>query len=394
MKAFLPVILLVAMLAPWVLGGCDSGESGSSTLTPETTPVDLNIPPSTNKPAELADAQTDFRTMPIPVDNLTTEEGVALGRRLFFDPILSSDDSVSCSSCHDPAAAFSDIDATQAEPFSEGVGGALGDFNAPALINLGWTSADPFRLEFPFQSGEHFSLFWDGRADSLETQAREPVANEQEMNLPWDQAEAKVRADSVYPGMFEAAFGDPGVSQDRMVMAIAQFERTLRSYNSRWDQWVRGEIEPTPDEAIGYLAFTSEVGDCFHCHGGNLALFASPGNTFGNNGLDALPPPGLMEVTGEPLHEGKFRVPTLRNIEFTGPYMHDGRFGTLDEVLEHYSAGVATESPNLDSNLRARALQGPLTPTVVQGLKAFLLMLSDPGFLTDPDFQDPFAPAP
>jgi len=390
MKNPLVAPLLLALVIPWVLGGCGSSQSGSST----TTPVDLNIPASTNKPEQLANAQTDFREMPIPADNATTEEGVALGRRLFFDPILSSDDTVSCSSCHDPAAAFSDINASPAQPFSEGVGGALGDFNAPALINLGWTSADPFRLEFPFQSGEHFSIFWDGRADSLENQARDPVQNEKEMNLPWGQAEAKVQADPDYPGMFKAAFGDSGVTQDRIVKAIAQFERTLRSYNSRWDQWVRGEIEPTADEAIGFLAFTSEVGDCFHCHGGNLALFASPGNTFGNNGLDAVPAPGLMEVTGEPLHEGKFRAPTLRNLEFTGPYMHDGRFATLDEVLEHYSTGVAIDSPNIDSNLRARALQGPLSPITIQGLKAFLLMLSDPGFLTNPDFQDPFAPAP
>ena len=361
--------------------GCGNVQSGSS----PTTPVDLNV---------VANAIADWPTMPIPADNPTTEEGVALGRRLFFDPILSSDNTISCSSCHDPAAAFSDIDATVLQPFSEGVGGALGTFNSPTIINQGWTSADPFRLEFPFQSGEHFSIFWDGRADSLENQARVPVESPNEMNLPWDQAEAKVQNDPVYPGMFRAAFGDSTVTQDRIVMAIAQFERTLRSFDSRWDQFTRGEITMTPDEVNGYFAFTTEVGDCFHCHGGNLALFANTSAPFANNGLDALPAPGLMESTGDPLHEGKFRVPTLRNLEFSAPYMHDGRFATLDEVLAHYSVGVAMDSPNLDTALRARAQQGPLSPATIQGLKAFLLMLSDPGFLTNPDFQDPFAPAP
>jgi cytochrome c peroxidase len=296
---------------------------------------------------------------------------------------------VSCASCHDPAFAFSG----KGLAFNTGVNGVVGSFNSPALINLGWTSADPYR--FPFED-EHFSLFWDGRVDSLENQARVPVASPSEMNLPWAEAEAKVQAEPLYPGLFRAAFGDESVTEDRIVKALAQFQRTLRSYNSKWDRLQRGELNEgevwTEDEILGFSLFTGEQGDCFHCHGVNLALFInnSSSGLFNNNGLDSIPDPGLMASTGEAQHEGKFRVPTLRNIEYTAPYMHDGRFATLDEVLQHYSEGVATDSPNLDSNLKARAENNSFTPEQIEALKAFLRMLSDPGFLTEPDFQDPF----
>ena len=368
-----------------LLLSCSSGDSVSGSSDPPVpppTPLDLDVSIEPNR-------QYIWYPMPIPPENPTTVEGAALGRRLFFDPILSSDDQVSCATCHDPAFAFSGGPVR----FSTGVGGQVGQFNSPALINLGWTSADPYRFYF---DEKPFALFWDGHAESLEDQAREPVASPVEMNLPWPEAEAKVRADPVYPGLFRAAFGDASVTQDRIVKALAQFQRTLRSYNSKWDRLMQGRLEEgevwTELEALGYVLFMGEEGDCFHCHGTDLALFVSVSSSglFNNNGLDSSPEPGLMAVTGEPRHEGKFRVPTLRNIEYTAPYMHDGRFATLDEVLQHYSHGVATDSPNLDTNLKARAETGPFTAEEMEALKAFLLMLSDPGFLVNPDFQSPF----
>ena len=380
--AWIGVVLLLVL-------SCSSGDSVSGSSDPPVpppTPLDLDLDIESNP-----DRQYIWYPMPIPPENPTTVEGVALGRRLFFDPILSSDDQVSCATCHDPAFAFSGGPVR----FSTGVGGQVGEFNSPALINLGWTSADPYRLEF---GGRFLSLFWDGHAESLEDQAREPVASPLEMNLPWPEAEAKVQADPVYPGLFRAAFGDASVTQDRIIKALAQFQRTLRSYNSKWDRLVQGRLEEdevwTGPEALGFILFTGERGDCFHCHGTDLALFVSTSQSgsglFFNNGLDSSPAPGLMAVTGNPDHEGKFRVPTLRNIEYTAPYMHDGRFATLDEVLQHYSHGIATDSPELEPHFIARAEAGPFTAEEMEALKAFLLMLSDPGFLVNPDFQSPF----
>jgi len=377
--------MAVAFMLVLSCGGDDSGSGSSGPVdpAPPPTPLDLDLDIEPN-------GFYIWFPMPIPPDNPTTVEGAALGRRLFFDPILSSDDTVSCATCHDPAFAFSGGEVR----FNTGVNGVLGTFNSPALINLGWTSADPYRF---YYDGQAFSLFWDGHADSLENQAREPVASPSEMNLPWPEAEAKVQADPVYPGLFRAAFGDEAVTQDRIVKALAQFQRTLRSYNSKWDRLKQGRLEDgeiwTFEEQLGFTLFNSEQGDCFHCHGTDPAIFVSDSQSglFNNNGLDSSPDPGLMAITGELRHEGKFRVPTLRNIEYTAPYMHDGRFATLDEVLQHYSEGVKTDSPNLDGHFKARAESGPFTPEQIEALKAFLLMLSDPGFLTNPDFQDPFS---
>ncbi len=376
--------MAVASMLLLSCGGDDSGSGSSGPVEPPPSPTPLNLDLEIEP-----NGQYVWYPMPIPADNPTTVEGAALGRRLFFDPILSSDDEVSCSTCHDPAFAFSGGPVR----FSTGVNGRVGEFNSPALINLGWTSADPYRLRY---EGEFFALFWDGHAESLEEQAREPVSSPVEMDLPWPEAEAKVRADPVYPGLFRAAFGDGRVTQDRIVKALAQFQRTLRSYESKWDRLQQGRLaegeEWTAEEILGFTIFMDETGDCFHCHGTDLALFVSVSSSglFNNNGLDSSPDPGLMAVTGDSRHEGKFRVPTLRNIEYTAPYMHDGRFETLDEVLQHYSHGVATDSPNLDSNLKARVETGPFTAEQIEALKAFLLMLSDPGFLTEPDFQNPF----
>jgi cytochrome c peroxidase len=230
-------------------------------------------------------------------------------------------------------------------------------------------------------------MFWDGRAHGLEDQARGPVANPIEMDLPWDEAVARVRAHPQYPGMFERAFGDPEITEERIVQAIAQFERTLISANSKYDRHLREEVSLTEQEKRGERLFFTEQGDCFHCHG-NI-LFTT--TRFHDIGLDLVPADsGLVKVTGIPEDYGKFKTPSLRNVEYTAPYMHDGRFQTLREVIDHYDVHVQ-DSPNLDPLILARKQRSPLLDEQDKAdLEAFLKTLSDPDYLSNPAHQDPF----
>jgi len=255
------------------------------------------------------------------------------------------------------------------------------------LANLGWTSAAPFNKIY---SANSFALFWDGRAGSLEHQSTFPVEDPLEMDRLWDDLIREIQSHPTYPDMFEAAFGSRHVTIEGVTRAIAQFQRTFRSYNSKWDRVQRGEESLDPSEQRGYEAFVAESGDCFHCHGGNFALMVNPSNSFANNGLDAVPEAGLRDSTSFFLHEGLFKTPTLRNVEVTAPYMHDGRFNTLEEVLEFYSTGVHIDSKNLNSALRARVIAGPIDPAMQLDIIAFLKTLTDDEFLTNPDLASPF----
>jgi cytochrome c peroxidase len=305
--------------------------------------------------------------MQIPADNPLTVQGVALGRRLFHDVRLSGNNTQACASCHAPELAFSD----HGRRFSSGIDGSLGRRNAPALTNVGF--GGPF--------------FWDGRAPTLEEQALEPVENPIEMNTTWADVVAKLRRDRDYPDLFGAAFGSAEITRERVVMAIAQFERTFVSANSRYDRWRRHEITATTQEFDGFRFFFTEIGECFHCHD----PFQLSDRSFRDIGLDADPPDtGRYEVTGSSTDIGKFKVPTLRNVAVTAPYMHDGRFVTLEEVLEHYSAGGNHASPNLDPFLDPRSLNGRnMTAEQKQAIIAFLHMLTDSTFISNPDFSSP-----
>ena len=313
---------------------------------------DASVPPAPPPapPYELV-VPTGFPAPEIPPDNPLTIEGIALGERLFADPILSVDSTTACASCHLPAHAFSDP-----RPLSQGVGG-LTSRNSMPLFNLLWSP----------------SFFWDGRAASLEDQALEPVQTPVEMGEDWDRVVAKLERHPEYPALFARAFGDAPINRQLVVQAIAQFERTLISADSKYDRWLAGQAEFTPQEERGFILFHTEEGDCFHCH--VSPLFTD--NEFHNNGLDLDPPDeGLAALTGKRFDRGKFKTPTLRNIEYTAPYMHDGRFQTLEEVVEHYDSGfhriVLTDPlllvrPNLD-----------LIPADKRALVAFLKTLSDP----------------
>lgn len=306
-----------------------------------------------------------FPEMAIPDDNLTSLEGIELGRKLFYDPILSKDNTMSCASCHQQEHAFSDP-----SRFSEGVDGLEGNRNASAIINAGWQT----------------SFFWDGRAESLEKQALGPVPNPIEMHLSWADAVDRIRAHATYPDEFEFVFGTKNISKDHVAMAIAQFERSIISDNSKFDQFMRGEVELNAMEAAGFNLFNSEKAECFHCHG--QPLFTD--DEFHNNGLEEVfTDYGLSEHTGKSSDDGKFRTPTLRNIEFTAPYMHDGRYATLEEVVNFYSDSIKS-SHSVDPLMPNDNGGFHLTELEKAQLVAFLKTLSDTTFINNKSFSSPF----
>lgn len=306
----------------------------------------------------------------IPIDNPQTVEGVALGKKLFFDPLLSANNSQACASCHNPQNAFTD--GTQ---FSPGIDGILGNRNSMPLFNLAWNYDEKF--------------FWDGHVFSLEHQALEPVENPIEMHNTWETVISRLQQHPEYPNLFTVAFGEGAINKEKATKALAQFERTLISANSKFDKYLLGEVELTAQETNGLNVFMDETrGDCFHCHGNpNNPLWTD--NIFHNNGLDAsLTDLGFGVVTGDPADNGKFKSPSLRNLAFTAPFMHDGRFATLDDVINHYSEGLQN-SPTIDPLMKKVAQGGvQLTSQDKADLKAFLLTLSDPSFINNPNFSN------
>ena len=307
----------------------------------------------------------------IPSNNPQTEEGVFLGKKLFFDPILSADNTLACAGCHGVPNAFSDN-----TRFSDGVDGIFGRRNAMPLFNLAWNYDNKF--------------FWDGRDSGLEKQAFEPITNPIEMHTTWDAVTEKLQQHSEYPELFSAAFGTMDIDSVLVSRAIAQFERTLISANSKFDKHLLGTATLSPAEVNGFNVFMDETkGDCFHCHGSDSNPLWTD-NKFHNNGLDTtFTDRGLGRVTGDPADNGKFRSPSLRNLAFTAPYMHDGRFETIEDVINHYSNGLQN-SPTIDPLMKKVNLGGVrLSPKEKADLKAFLLTLSDQEFIRNPDFSNP-----
>jgi cytochrome c peroxidase len=305
----------------------------------------------------------------VPANNLLTEEGVALGKKLFFDNILSGDGTQSCASCHNPKKAFTDQ-----QQFSTGIQGEFGKRNAMPLFNLAWNFDERFA--------------WDGKEFGLEEQALEPVSNPIELHANWKKVMEIIQQHPTYPNLFLQAFGTSEIDSILITKAIAQFERTLISGNSKFDQFLLGEATLTSEEHNGFDVFMDEAkGDCFHCHGsGNNPLWTD--NKFHNNGLDSsFEDLGFSKVTGDPNDNGKFKSPSIRNLAFTAPYMHDGRFTTLEEVINHYSEGLKRSSTidPLMKNIDKGGVQ--LSTRDKADLKAFLLTLSDTLFVQDPAFQ-------
>lgn len=290
-----------------------------------------------------------FPDMQISADNPMTNEGVALGRMLYYDKKLHPNLTISCSECH-----------TQSDGFSDPT------VNSLAHINLGWAS----------------SFLWNGKVEGTLEDIMLFEVDEffgTDLNV--------LNQDAEYPALFEKAFGVTNIKSKHVAYALAQFFRTLNSYDSKYDRVMQGLEIFTAEEANGYDIFFTERGDCFHCHGGALAT----DNLFHNNGLDANPDNGRFTITNNNSDIGKFKTPTLRNIEFTAPYMHDGRYQTLEEVITFYSYGLQW-SPTVDPLMKNVEVAGGvnLNQQDMDDLIAFLRTLSDQTFLNNPELSDPF----
>ncbi|MBK9176090.1 MAG: cytochrome-c peroxidase [Flavobacteriales bacterium] len=300
-------------------------------------------------------------------ENPLTVEGVALGRRLFYEKALSDNYTMSCGSCHAQAHAFSDP-----RRFSIGTDGSVGRRQAMAVVNLAF---------------DHF-LFWDGRAHGLEDQAARPVVDQAEMRNTWPAVVARLRGMQEYPPLFQMAFGSDAIDSARVVQAIAQFERTMLSFDSRWDRFhYGGDASALNEQEQRGMDLFFRGGHCVDCH--KAPLFAD--HALRNNGLDLQgDDAGYGALTGIPADHAKFKVPTLRNIEVTAPYMHDGRFNTLEEVVDFYAENVHVESALLDNHMLPWVTgEVDLDAQERADLVAFLKALTDSGFLANPAFSDP-----
>lgn len=306
----------------------------------------------------LVSVPDSFPTMPVPKENELTRERVELGKRLFFDTRLSRTEEIACASCHLQENAFADP-----RRISVGVEGRVGDRNAPPLFNLAWNT----------------SFFWDGGAPTLEHQVIGPIRNPLEMDMKMEDVVSRVAADKTYVSQFQAAY-DSAPSSEGITKAIASFMRTMVSGNSRYDRFEAGNTSALNEaEKRGRELFFSERAECFHCHVG----FNLTNNGFHNNGIHPDDPDlGRARISERASDAGKFKVPSLRNVAVTAPYMHNGGMETLEEVVEHYDRG-GEGHPYTDPTIHPLGL----TAGEKSDLVAFLRSLTDEAFLKDSRFQ-------
>jgi len=292
--------------------------------------------------------------------NKLSEQGFQLGKKLFYDTRLSKDGSnISCANCHQQFAAF----ATFEHDFSHGINDQHTTRNAPALFNLAWMPR----------------LHWDGGINHLEVQPLSPITSPTEMAETLENVLAKLKKDTVYPKLFKAAFGNEEINSQRMLKALAQFTGSIVSSNSKYDKVLRGEATFTYSEENGYNFFKS---NCATCH--KEPLFTD--NTIRNNGLavnEFLKDYGKMKITNDPKDSLKFKVPSLRNVAVSFPYMHDGRLYSLGSVIEHYRNGIVTKQPTLDPLLVNRIT---ITNAQKSELIYFLQTLTDTSMTRNPRF--------
>lgn len=375
-----PLIGIAMISAVVVLAQCKK-DPPPAPLVCDLTDIPYSPTPYTIKKPD------HFPQVPVPGDNPMTAEGVELGRRLFYDPILSGDSTMSCSSCHLPQGSFTDNKAV-----STGIDGIAGRRSSMSLLDIAYVTT---------------RLFWDGRVKTLEEQALKPVEDPIELHTTWPEVIEKLKNHPDYPGYFRKAFGINSceeITKELAAKAIAQFERILiSSGTSKYDRFVKGETDLEDEELRGKLMYFDEGAQfqlpdaqCFHCHG-SVTL---TGNNFFNNGLDSVGSfndfvdKGLGEFTGNPSDNGKFRAPTLRNIAMSAPYMHDGRFQTLEEVMAQYNdngTGFVNEDPFVQQiGFPVQGHYPGLTPSQTADIIAFLHTLTDTAFVNNPDVQNPF----
>lgn len=302
---------------------------------------------------------------PRPVYDLShnplKKEKILLGRALFHDPILSADSTISCTSCHLQYTAFSHVD----HALSHGIHDSIGKRNSPALANLAWSSL----------------FMWDGAVNHLDMQPLAPIAHPAEMGTDLNSVLMKLRRSRTYPRLFKDAYGDTTISSERFLKAMSQFMLSMISCTSKYDEVKAGKATFTPQEESGYSIFRDH---CASCH--TELLFTN--NGFENNGLPVdteLMDIGRMKVTGLPADSLRFKVPSLRNVEYSYPYMHDGRFKRLQDVIEHYNSGIV-HGPTLSAQLKKEVT---LNANQKVDLLAFLLTLTDRTFLYDTSYSYP-----
>lgn len=318
------------------------------------TPDDVVAPIAFVAPSHFPDPVYNFSNNPV------THDGFELGRRLFYDTRLSADYAVSCASCHKLEAAFSDV----GKPLSQGVGGSFGDRNSPGLYNLAW----------------HPAFMWDGGVNHIEISSFAAITHPRELNMDFAVLLNRLRAIPEYQLLFEKAFGSPGIDDQRFFYAMTQFTGLMISASSKYDDYLKGNASLSQQEISGKVLFEQH---CAACHAGVLQTDFS----YRNNGLDTeFSDAGRKLITNNPQDDGKFRVPSLRNVALTAPYMHDGRFSNLEQVLNHYTFGIQsseTLDPMLTQNIGLNASERA-------AIIAFLHTLTDVKFTQDQRFSKPF----
>jgi cytochrome c peroxidase len=346
MKSICFILIVFVITGAVILESCRKKDGNGAA---PTTPLSFSVPQGFPSPA------FNFTASPV------TQEGFDLGRRLFYDGKLSKDGNFPCASCHQQFAAF----ATYEHDLSHGFDNQFTTRNAPGLFNLAWQA----------------SFHWDGGINHLEVQPLAPITAPNEMAEDLNHVLEKLREDEKYKTMFRAAFGTDEINSQRMMKALTQFMIMMTSGNSKYDKMKRGEATFNSAEQAGYLTFQSK---CASCH--KEPLFSD--FSFRNNGLTInsfLKDYGRMRITNNAADSLKFKVPSLRNVYETYPYMHDGRFWNLTQVLDHYSTGIQNSS-TLDPLLVNKI---PLTTTEKFNLIYFLGTLSDTTFTKDKRFSQP-----
>ena len=353
---------LVGLL--FVIQSCDKSDDTATEVVYDDTPYLLN--------------RVGFPDPSIPEDNPLTVAGVRLGRMLFYEKDLSKDGSLSCAGCHKQEDAFDDT-----RRFSEGVNGEEGKRQAMAIFNMAWNDNE---------------FFWDGRAHLLRDQALMPIQDELEMDESLDNVVAKLSATKRYRDQFVRAFGTDEVNEEKIGLALEQFMHSIVSNDSKYDQHLAGTSTLTDSEERGRSLFFAEYNpffpeesgaDCAHCHSG----LNFENDAYMNNGLDNesdFSDLGRYEVSNNDFDKAKFKVTSLRNIALTPPYMHDGRFETLEEVIEHYNSGVKS-SPTVNPAIENTKHTGlMLTEQDKADLLAFLKTLTDETLLNNSEYSNPF----
>lgn len=341
----------------WAWAACNRTPEAPTPTDPDPSGDKIEVPQPSYFPAKAYDL----------TQNPVTLNGFQLGRSLFYDGILSRNGTIACGTCHQQTAAFTH----HGHDLSHGIDDKIGARNTPSLQNLAWSK----------------EFFWDGGVPHLDLLPIAPIENPVEMDEKLPNVLQKLRdsKNPNYPELFKKAFGSTEISTERFTKALSQFMLAMVSSNSRYDLYLRGTANAlTANEKEGLTIFRQKCGSC---HSGELFTDQS----YRNNGLsiDKNPDQGRFTITQNPDDRYKFKVPSLRNVGYTAPYMHDGRFATLEQVLEHYSQNVK-QTPNLDGLLKNDVKLGiALTADEKQKIVAFLKTLSDEPFVQDTRFSDP-----